>query len=171
MANKDIPAGFRLFGEPAQTFVAWRPIKSDYGTALAPHDAVVYSNGYIQAAGTNDSVAGVIIATYDSDKLPVAYSPASTAGYALVCEDPDQLWIVQSDGTADLAATDIGTTYKSTSAGPVTTPAARSTFELDVSESDASANQLKLVALHRAPNNAWGDTCDVVVRFNLHAGK
>ena len=174
MSTVDTPSGFKPFGEFSRPLVPFQPIASNYATALAVGDAVTLSSGNVQQSSATDTIDGIIIALYDSNGLACSqgYSPASTAGYATLCTDHNQLWVIQSDGVgSDLAATDVGKTYKTT-VGTIDSTTGISAFELDASETNATAYQLELIGKvdsPSSPQNTWGGTVDCIVRIKLHS--
>ena len=134
MANVDAPFGLRPVrhrnGAPYNAAVTPYFIPSSYAVALFIGDPVVKTgtsntaqvsgeNGIYKAgslpeinkatAGDGNALTGVVVGF---EVLPSALSQthnsASTERVALVLDDPDALFEIQSDDVADLAATDIG---------------------------------------------------------------
>jgi hypothetical protein len=129
MANANAPRGLvpKRYRNGAP-FVG--PLRKYYvnagdSTALYPGDPVVLSGtgdakgtpGCTRAtAGSAGRITGVVCGVANDDSLPASndmlelgYRPASTAGYVLVCDDPNVLYEIQEDSVGGaLAATSIG---------------------------------------------------------------
>lgn len=139
-------------------------------TTIAIGDPVVLdTTGTIIRAteGVGNRIGGVCVGCYDSNKSPIGWLTASTAGYVSVCDDPDQQYLCQEDGdTSDLATTDIGSNVDLVSAA-VNTFRQRSGFMLDSSSVTTSTNaQLRIIAKQDRVNNDVGDYCKWIVKVN-----
>jgi hypothetical protein len=111
---------------------------------------------------------GQIDASVTAPLLGVALSYASAAGQeVLVADDPDQMFVVQSD--AALAATDVGINAPLTLGTPSTTYK-RSGCELDGANAAADAAlDVKILGISPEPGNEAGAVnVDVIVKINSH---
>jgi hypothetical protein len=116
--------------------------------------------GYLQKAiseetGADGSIIGAVLAIFDHDMNPVKYLAAATtgnstiAGYALIADSPDQLYLAQEDGdTSSLAAADIGNTVEAIgTTGDTNT--GMSLMEIDSSSKNTTSTlALKLINIH-----------------------
>jgi hypothetical protein len=102
--------------------------------------------------------------------LPV-YRPASIANYGFVCDDPNQLYVIQEDSVGGaIAAATGGFANGNLVAGSGSTATGFSGWQLQSSSVAASANptyQVKLLGLMRGPDNVLGVNAKWVVRINL----
>lgn len=147
------------------------------GTALYIGDPVI-KDGSADSAGIASVIRGsaggpftgvVVGFVPDGTTDMVGYLPASTAGYVLVCDDPDVIFEIQDDGVgATLAAADIGLNASViAAAGNAYTK--RSGFMLDTSTKlDTAGLELKIVGLVPRPLNEMGDNAKLLVRINDH---
>jgi hypothetical protein len=178
MANRDNPHGFT----PAKTWysdfpILEFPVDSSNGTAIFIGDAVdAEADGNIApaAAGTDDSLLGVVRGIFDTNKVPgdhpnsaVAskHLPASTAGIIqVVLAMPAVFFVVQSDSGTNVAETDrFQTADHVAGAGDTTTGISR--HELDASDIGTGA-QIKIIDKVAEPGNAWGEAhVDLIVQF------
>jgi len=121
MANTNAPFGFRYFGRqeggsPTEGLTP-RKVSSAYGTGIFQGDPVIsMSTGYLQAATSNTvTVAGIFNGTeyLNSNvgrKVWFNSVPASGLGadaLAYLSNDPQALWVAQSDGSP-ITFADIG---------------------------------------------------------------
>lgn len=120
-------------------------------------------------AGAGSYLMGSVVGCYDSTKAPIGYLTGTTAGYVLVADDPDQLFLGQEDGdTSDLATTDVGQNVDVVS-GTGSTFRNRSGFQIDSSSVTTSTNaQLRIIAKYDRVNNDVGDYCKWIVKINYH---
>ncbi len=168
MANIDNPRGFRAVRHLSGAIPPTRrySIDSSNATAIFRGDLVkIEADGNIACAGAGDGTAviGAVASCYDSNKKPVSYIPASTAGYADVWDDPDTIFAVQADGNT--AREDIGATKDHVTASGNTLTGV-SSHELD---SDGSGqNQLKIIGKVDVPGNEWGTNAEVEVIIVEH---
>ena len=104
--------------------------------------------------------------------LPV-YRQAAIANYGFVCDDPNQLYLVQEDSVGGAIATAVGGFANGNLvAGAGSTVTGYSGWQLQSSSVAAAANptfQLRLLGLLRGPGNSLGVNADWVVRINLPA--
>ena len=85
-----------------------------------------------------------------------------------VYDDPDQLFIVQSDGATDQTAIGANAPMVGNANGSTTTGI--SSMELDHTGITANSDQLRIVGISELPDNTAGETnVDVIVRINTHA--
>ena len=180
MANADQPRGLTpvnaLGGQYAGS-VGTYFIPATDSNAMSVGDPVKYagsadSDGVptVAVATAGDACCGVIVGfTADKDYEDQTHRTASTARYALVADDPNQLFLVQEDSVGgDLAATNVGQNINFIFAGTNTTTGA-SGVELDSSSAATTATlQAKLVGLDRRPDNEIGTNADWIVKINNH---
>jgi len=187
MANKDKPFGFRpvrhLNGNPWNGQFNMYYIAALYGTALYVGDAVSSAGSAdtlgkyatIARGATTTYVRGVIIGfsntpnlAADVTDLTTVYSPALTAGYAAVVDDPDVIFQVQEDNDSEnMEADDVGRNFDyTTTAGSAVT--GLSAMELDSSDNNTTALPCRLMGLSDIPGNAMGDYAVWDVLFVMH---
>lgn len=103
--------------------------------------------------------------------LPV-YRQASIANYGFICDDPNQLYVVQEDSVGGAIAAGVaGFANGNLVAGAGSTVTGYSGWQLQ-SSSVAVPNptgQVKILGTIRGPDNAIGVNCDWIVRLNLPA--
>lgn len=104
--------------------------------------------------------------------LPV-YRQASILNYGFVCDDPNQLYVIQDDGSGGaIAAANAGFTRGNLVAGAGSTVTGFSGWQLQASSVDGNADatfQLQVLGLVRGPDNALGINAKWMVRLNLPA--
>jgi hypothetical protein len=102
--------------------------------------------------------------------LPV-YRQASILNYGFICDDPNQLYVVQEDSVGGaIAAATGGFANGNLVAGSGNTTTGFSGWQLQSSGVSSSANatfQLRLLGTVRGPDNAVGTNAKWVVRLNL----
>ena len=151
MANSDRPQGLRPYGRvrQVQELVA--------GAACFPGDCVqMQSDGKVDPAAAGASILGVALSYASADGAKV-----------LVSTHPEQLYVVQCDGAAIDAQTDVGNN------GDILATAGNSTYkvsrqEIDTTTIAAAAAQLTILQVSRETNNDLGGFVDVIVRINEH---
>lgn len=193
MANADTPFGLKPVVNPygGQPVVNPYYIPSTYATALFVGDPVIktgtansntiiadreYAPGSLPeinkaTAGAGNLITGVIVgfAFLPSD-LSKTYNAASTERVALVCDDPNQLFEIQSEtaGTA-LAITEIGLNANLVYAESGSTLTGLSGAELDTSTPATTQNfQLRIKRLVDRGDNALGVNAKFLVAINQH---
>jgi len=173
MTNLDGPRGFTVVhaGKYRHNLYA---IDTGVATAIYPGDLVSmtgdtlgeYPGADVMSAASDDYV-GPVTALYNTAWKPVSTLAASTAGYALVCDDPDAVLEVQTDdgGTALTgAATGDCTDAIWTHAGS----GSRAGVELDESTLAGNGADAQFRILYKAhlPNNDYGEH---YIRFHVVA--
>lgn len=155
--------------------------KKLYKGDLVTHNGASDSSGryaqvkqYTAADGAFFGVVVGIIETKPSGndaanlKLFQQYGSASTVQHVLVCDDPDQEYIMQEDSVGgNLAAADVGLNVD-VAVGTGNDPLGLSGMQIDSSSKNTTATlPLRLVRLHDDPdNNAIGTNGVWVVRPN-----
>lgn len=149
MANSDRPKGFEPKGKPL------RVNKYIAGGNVFPGDCVhMEADGKVDAAAAAESILGV------------ALSKAADGEDLLVSDDPNQLYIVQADGSDVDAQTDINLNYDIVAtAGDTAFDISRQELDSD-SQATTATLQLKLIAIEDRPDNALGAQVDCIVRLN-----
>lgn len=166
MASTDAAFGFQPWGEVLRANIY--AIVTANATALGPGmlmEAVgagltTKHFGTIQSAiseegGAAGSILGAVLACFDENYMPVSYIAATTtgdgtiAGYALIADHPQQMYIAQEDGdTSSLAVADIGLNVEAIGTG-VSTTTGLSTMEIDSSSKNTTATiGMKLLGVH-----------------------
>lgn len=183
MANTNKPFGLRPLGNLSATGAQKQYgylIASGYGTAIYQGDLVVVYDGYIikYDASTHAAPTGVFNGCQYNDPTRTDkptwknYYPGSVTPNigSIVCEvqdDPNQLFVVQADGSvtqanigknADPTASTTGSTYSGISNGSLGSASIAKTAALT----------FKIVGLYDTPNNAFGTYAQVVVKLNQH---
>lgn len=187
MANKDRPCGLKPIKHV--NGVPWNGKFNIYYKAAGLAEAMfigtpVMSAGSADATGKyptiklagQTSARGVIVGfgntpylAADLTDLDLAYSPASTAHYVAVVDDPGVIFEAQEDNdTSDLAATSAGGNADlTTESGDTTT--GLSTVEIDSdTETTTSTLQVKILRLVDRPDNALGTYSKWEIMFNQH---
>ena len=120
--------------------------------------------------GRANGPAGSGITLLQSDYI---YRPASVAAYGFVCDDPNQLYVVQEDSVGGaITAVVGGFANGNLVAGAGSTITGFSGWQLQSSGVSNSANptyQMRLLGLLRGPDNALGVNAKWVGRINLPA--
>lgn len=132
-------------------------------TAIFTGDFVkLLSTGYIDAAAAGNRILGVFAGcnytNSSGEQVFSKYYPASTTTQnsgditALVYDDPNIVWAVQSSGSADFA--DIGNLANHV-AGAGSTTTGSSAHEIDGTTGTGTAG-LRILGLYNEPKNAYG---------------
>ena len=151
MPNADIVKGAEPFGR----LLRLSPYQAE--STIYPGDFVKQNaNGTVEQAAATNACIGV------------AQSYATAGQTVLVWDDPQQLFVLQSDDATVDAQTDIGLGYDIVvAAGNATYK--RSGMELDGDSGGAGATkQLKLLRILPAVDNALGANVKCVVQINNH---
>lgn len=194
MANKDASFGFKLvghlYGAPFTARVRKYYIPSSYGTALYVNDPVIVTGtsntakvtsgleehgiGSLPAinkatAGDGNKIAGVIVGFEPVVRSSTApYNAASTERVALVCDDPDAVFLIQADGS--VAATDVGSNANVIYTNSGSTSSGLSGVELDTSSMTTTATyQLRILGFSQIPGRSEaGANAVLLVKINNH---
>jgi hypothetical protein len=199
MANVDTPFGLRPIrhrnGAPYNGAVNPYYLRSDYAVATFIGDPVVKTGTSnlvaVSAAGVGDfdigtlptinkatagatnRITGVIVgfAPLPND-LTKQYNPASTERVALVCDDPDVIFEIQSDGALSAAQVSLNAVLIYTSSG--STVSGLSGAELDSGTATApAADATYQLMIQRASNTPGNDItaayCKVEVVISNHS--
>ena len=177
MSNSNTPYGLRPIRHLTGGCIrnSSYPIKSGLAQNIFSGDPVEITTdaGYIQLAnGDGDSPVGVFAGCkfVDATGKPV-FSPYWPTGQvateieALVYDDPDIIYAVQSDGTTATTAASVGVAYNSTIAAGVAA-VGRSKTVLKPGGTTTPAFMVK--GLVEKPDNAWGTYSDVEVLIVRH---
>lgn len=152
MPNADRPRGFEPYGRVRREkeYVA--------GARIFPGDAVHKENdGKVDPAVASEALLGVAMSYADADGDAV-----------IICDDPDQMYIVQSDSADIDAQTDVGLNFNLTATAGNTTYN-KSRQELDGNTEGTTATlPLKLLGIDNRDDNAFGDNVDCIVVINNH---
>lgn len=177
MANADIARGFT----PVNSLGAYHcgAVNRYFIPATDSNDMAV--GDFVRVAGSADAdgvptcvratasqaVIGAIVGfVADKDYENDTHRTASTARYALVADDPNQLYVGQQDGT--ITAADIGLNFNLT-AGSVDTANGLSGMEIDTDTAATTATlPLKVIAVDLRPDNEIGANTDCIVKINNH---
>lgn len=194
MANTDNPFGLRPVqhrnGAPYSG--ACRPyyVQSDYATALYIGDPVVITGAVntaaVNAAGVGtfpvgalqsvnkatvgaNPITGVVVGFAATTQGSLTYNAASTERIALVCDDPEVLYEIQTDGTWTPASVGLNAGLIYTHGGSTTT--GRSGAELDSGTTTAPATtaglQLKVRGfVNREDNDMASANAKLLVQIN-----
>ena len=183
MANVNKPFGLRPSGNLSATGAQKQygyQIADNQSGAIYQGDLVVVYDGYIikYDASTHAAPTGVFNGCQYNDPTRANkptwknYYPGSvdiTTGI-IACEvvdDPNQLFVVQADGS--VAQANIGKNADPTaSTGGSTTSGVSAGSLSSVSIAKSAALTFKIVGLYDAPGNAFGDYAQVVVKLNQH---
>lgn len=193
MANTDAPFGFKairhLFGGPIPApnrYIIASTEASDIGrgdpvvhagtaSTTAPNAGVPIVT--LATAGAADAsnapVTGIVASVgYIPSNLSLNYYDASALSSEVevwVYDDPYIIYIVQDDGTATLAVTDIGSNINIALDSGTDTTTGQSGAELDASNvATTSSHQCKLLRLHQIENNSVGVNAIWEVLINNH---
>ena len=155
-------------------------VTTGYGTSIFQGDLCIFASGFInRAAASSANLVGVFSHCYyvATDGTPTFknYYPASTTALGsgdiecYVYDDPNQLYVVQADGSSGQAA--IGRNADTDGIGGSTTTGV-STRELDSSTlANTQGLQLKVVGVVQDDVNGdlSSDNANLVVQINEHA--
>lgn len=192
MANSDIPrgaipvkhrSGARFAGGGSLFY-----IPSGYNQAVFRGDPIIHitdssdANGVpvcnLATAGDSQYISGFVLGTVagGDPAVPVLwddsqYHKAATAGYVLVCADPEVLFEIQEDG--DGGAMGVGAVGRNTNlvAGTGSTATGYSGWELNSSDlATSNARQMRIVeAVARADNDPTLTHAKWLCSVNLHS--
>jgi len=181
MANVDKAFGLRALGNLSATGSQKQfgyQIADNQSGAIFQGDLVTLKDGYILQfdPSSHSAAVGVFNGVFYTDPTTGKptfsnYYPGSvniTTGtiQADVLDDPNQLFIIQSD--EDIEQADFGKNADVV-IGSGSTTTGVSAMELDSSTiATTAALNLKLVGIYDTPGNALGNFCQVVVKINEH---
>lgn len=181
MANVDKAFGLRALGNLSATGAQKQfgyEIADNQAGAIFQGDLVTLKDGYILQfdPASHTAAVGVFNGVFYTDPTTGKptfknYYPGSvniTQGKitADVLDDPNQLFIIQSD--EDIVQADFGKNADVV-VGTGNTTTGVSAMELDSSTiATTAALNLKLVGIYDTPGNALGNFCQVVVKINEH---
>lgn len=181
MANVDKAFGLRALGNLSATGAQKQfgyEIADNQSGAIFQGDLVTLKDGYILQfdPSSHTAAVGVFNGVFYTD--PTTGKPTFKNFYpgsvnitqgkivADVLDDPNQLFIIQSD--EDIVQADFGKNADVT-VGSGSTTTGLSAMELDSSTiATTAALNLKLVGIYDTPGNALGNFCEVVVKINEH---
>lgn len=143
-----------------------------YNTNIANGDPVMLNSGYVTRASTStDYLRGVFVGCrYDDPntkvpQYPQMYAANTSVGsdpkgiIALVCDDPDQTYIIQAD--ASVSVGDVGLNFDCT-IGTSDSTFKKSRFGLAAGSRKTASGPLRIVGLWEQPDNAWSDAFPIV---------
>ena len=181
MANVDKAFGLRALGNLSATGAQKQfgyEIADNQAGAIFQGDLVTLKDGFILQfdPSSHTAAVGVFNGVFYTD--PTTGKPTFKNFYpgsmnitqgkivADVLDDPNQLFIIQSD--EDIVQADFGKNADVT-VGTGSTTTGLSAMELDSSTiATTAALNLKLVGIYDTPGNALGNFCQVVVKINEH---
>jgi hypothetical protein len=189
MATTDAPFGFQPYGNILSANI-YAVVTSNATAAFvgdlmeAVGTAITTSKfGTIQAAITEEtgaagSLLGACLACFDEDMMPCTSIAASetgdgtVAGYVLVADHPNQLYIAQEDGdTSSLQVADIGNNVDAVSTASGSTTTGLSGMEIDSDTQNTTATlAFKLLGVHPddtiSSAGAAGNHARFIVKMN-----
>ena len=181
MANVDKPFGLRALGNLSATGSQKQfgyQIADNQSGAIFQGDLVTLKDGFILQfdPSSHTAAVGVFNGVFYTD--PTTGKPTFKNFYpgsvnittgtiqADVLDDPNQLFIIQSD--EDIVQADFGKNADVV-VGTGSTTTGVSAMELDSSTiATTAALNLKLIGIYDTPGNALGNFCQVVVKINEH---
>jgi|TARA_A100001391_G_scaffold205286_1_gene204761 hypothetical protein len=181
MANVDKPFGLRALGNLSATGSQKQfgyQIADNQSGAIFQGDLVTLKDGFILQfdPSSHTAAVGVFNGVFYTD--PTTGKPTFKNFYpgsvnittgtiqADVLDDPNQLFIIQSD--EDIEQADFGKNADVV-VGSGSTTTGLSAMELDSSDiGTGAAKNLKLIGIYDTPGNALGNFCQVVVKINEH---
>jgi hypothetical protein len=181
MANVDKAFGLRALGNLSATGSQKQfgyQIADNQAGAIFQGDLVTLKDGFILQfdPSSHTAAVGVFNGVFYTD--PTTGKPTFKNFYpgsvnittgtiqADVLDDPNQLFIIQSD--EDIEQADFGKNADVV-VGSGSTTTGLSAMELDSSDiGTAAAKNLKLIGIYDTPGNALGNFCQVVVKINEH---
>lgn len=186
MANTDARFGLRPWGNVLR--VQRYAIVTEYATAVFVCDPMgmtgtSYTTKFGQGVpgvevdvdGAAGAIVGSVVGVESYEGEPLQYLPASTvgdgtiAGFALVADHPDQLFVIQEDGVATpVAAASIGLNADMIATHAGDTGTGVSGVELN-SDTVATTVTLALHVLRAHPDDTIGSAnCRFIVTINAH---
>lgn len=180
MASTLAPFGFRAAFHPSGVIRSTAgTILNSYSTSIFMGDPVSITTGGVinqTASGVSNGLIGIFLGceyTLPSGRRTVSPNWPGAAGagatdiIAYYTTDPTIVYEIQADGTVPQSAIGEQATF-GLGTGNASTGVSGATLTVS-SLSASTANQLRVVGLAAAPDNAWGDTFTVVqVQIALH---
>jgi len=120
---------------------------------------------------TGNDVIGVVVGIIPATEASTPYLAASTAGYVLVNDDPNQIYRVQDDAASTPTAANIGNSADLTGFTSGSTVTGYSATEISVAAMTASGDgseDVLIVGIYRAPDNSIGNNTEWLVKLNNH---
>lgn len=146
----------------------------DQAMGLRPSGRILHARVY-EAGSTvykGDPVAfaddGAIDSTVTAPLLGVALNYATAGNDVLVADDPSQEFVVQASAAAINVQTDIGLNYALTLGTPDATYKISRTVLDDTSGDTTATLDVRLLAIEKRPDNAFGSVVDCIVKINNH---
>lgn len=125
----------------------------------------------VAADGDGDPITGVCVAVLNDNRDSVTYRADSTDRVIVVADDPNLVFVGQTDAASTAwAGTDVGS-YANMKVGMGSTITGNSGWFLDTTDGPDPAdpsNQLLIVRLHSLPNNEIGAYSQWEVMINNH---
>ena len=176
MANIDHPRGLQPYGPILRATEYEIPSAVGGNVDLFMFDPVILTGTGnqidIATAGTGNPLLGAVLATYDSNGVPVGrHVDNDGAGTALVADHPDQLFYAQTDGLVSFLTIDDAGGNVNLVAGTGSTTTNLSGWEIDDSDTGGATagDQLRLIRLVQRVDNTIGvANADWVIRINNH---
>jgi len=136
------------------------------------------SSGMVEVGSSGDGgqLIGVALGFMDTNRAAFGtnlelypYLPANTHGYVMVCDDPEQEYLVTSDtGGGNLTISNVGHTAGFICGSATSGNTASGWSKLMLDSSDAAADTMgafKIVDIFDAVDNTTGNWCKVVVKL------
>lgn len=163
MANKDFPSGMR----PVTEGGTGRPRLREY-TVLAANTPI-YAGAPLKFLNSG-TVAMQDTATNTTDNIGVSsgYYPTSTVDIQiLVWDDPEQLFVIQDDGTGTPALTWIGNNadFVNPDSGDAFTNQSIAELAGSTPAAGEAANTLRILGKVDRIDNDWDDFVDLIVQY------
>lgn len=153
-------------GDTTNIFIGDPVALTGTGDAFGVPAVTLATAGAGSSAG--DGPVGVVVGyeNLTSDNLSRTYRPGSTAGYLLVCDDPNTLYEIQEDSdSATLAVTSIGLNANFI-IGTGNTTTGVSATELDSNTAATTATlDCRIVGLVQRPDNEIGANAKWLVKL------
>jgi len=188
MANRDVPRGFvpvsNVYGAPWTGAPRRYSIAAGEANNIFIGDPVALSGtgdafgvpGVVRATAGAGSTAGAgpvgVVVGYEnltSDNLSRTYRPASTAGFLLVCDDPNALYEIQEDsdgGPVSTASIGLNANFIIGTGNVLT---GTSAVELDSSTAAATATlDMRIIGVSQRTGNEIGVNAKWLVKLNNH---
>jgi len=139
-------------------------------TAGVAGDGVGYQGVTRATSATATLAIGVVVGWQpDPDNLTRPYHAGSSTLCVHVATDPNIIYAMQHDGSAAIAAADIGLNYDLViSSGNTTTGLSNMEIKADTAGATTAATPIKLVGFLDAPDNEVGANATCLVTLNTH---